>query len=124
MAETKTFNGNSEQIRIIAEQLVAAFSQNPPRHFMDKMDERIEEKLTSHQARFENRILRWLIAQFVAIAVAAFFLGGLWIQMAAVPATLSERGEWMNGRERWEQSVESWAEPQGFKPPRERRDVR
>lgn len=121
MPDSLNFDGNTEQIRAIVDQIFTSFANNPPRAFIEAIDARITERLAAHQSKVENRMMRWFIAQFIGIAIAAFFLGGLYMQMARIPTVLEARGDWMSNKDSWQQAINAWAEPQGFKPPAERK---
>lgn len=93
----------------------------------------IKDYIDTRDTAVEQRIKYWLIsavlAQVIALAPVVFFLGGIYSNANASlkmlenqQVELSQRGVWMQDRERWEQAMQIWAEDQGFKPPRYKRD--
>lgn len=81
----------------------------------------------------EQRIKLWIISailsQVVCLIPMIFFLGGIYSDGRASvellkeqKAELSDRGEWMKERERWEIIIETWARDEGFDPPMLRRN--
>lgn len=97
--------------------------------------EELKEYIDQRDAAVEQRIKYWLIsavlAQVVALLPVIFFLGGIYNNANASleiledqQAELRQRGVWMQDRERWEQAVQTWAESEGFQPPRYQRTPR
>lgn len=81
----------------------------------------------------ERRLKLWIIsavlAQVLTLMPVIFLLGGIYSDgRAAVKmleqqqSELAQRGRWMQDRERWEMTMEAWAQSEGFKPPRYRRN--
>lgn len=80
----------------------------------------------------ERRLKLWIVsavlAQVLTFLPVIFFLGGIYTDgRAAVQmlrdqrAELEQRGAWMQDRERWEMSIEVWAERNGYEPSRYKR---
>ena len=125
--------GNAEQVRAVAAQLADAFGQahhNMPeqlRQLEERIDAKIDNKIDAAVTKMKFWVISAVLTQIVAMSPVIFFLGGIYNTNSAAldmlrkqQVLLEKRGEWMSERERWEQSVELWAEPRGYQPPRYR----
>lgn len=97
------------------------------------MNESDKEFIRQLDEAVENRVKMWItraaLTQVVALLIPTFFLGGIYLQGKAAIDLLSQqqtelarRAGWMESRERWEMAMENWAGPQGFVPPRYKRE--
>ena len=126
-------DGNAEQVRAVATQLADAFAFNHPnmpeqlRQLEERIDAKIDTKIDAAVTKMKFWVISAVLTQIVAMLPVIFFLGGIYNTNATAldmlrkqQAVIEKRGEWMNQRERWEQSIEMWAEPKGYAPPRYR----
>ncbi len=102
---------------------------------MDNMElQSIKEYIDQRDSAVEQKIKLWIIssvlAQMLTLCPVIFFLGGIYqnanasLQMLSdQQKELAQRGRWMQDRERWEMTMEAWAEAQGFKPPKYNRNT-
>ena len=115
--------------------LESAFSEGP---MPDKDDIKADIRVADLKAfvverdnAVETRMKLWVIGatltQVLALVPVIFFLGGIYSKIDASldlqnqqQTELNKRGEWMQERQRWEDSVEMWAVPKGYVPPRYR----
>ena len=118
-------DGNAEQVRQVADQMAEAIlarlkSEIPT---LDKIEERIEEKiahaLTETEVKFNRRLIGAVFANAIPMIIAAFFMGGLWVKFSGVPQLLDGRGHWLRSTEVRVTALEAWAVRQGEyeKPP-------
>lgn len=127
------FDGNAEQVRVIAAQIAEAMSNRQAGLHDDiailkeELDRRIENKIDAAVTKMKFWVISAVLTQIVAMLPVIFFLGGIYTTNTAaldsirkLQTVLEQRGTWMSERERWEQSVEQWAGPKGFEPPRYR----
>lgn len=123
------FDGNAEQIRSIFEQVVDARMRTLPTspEFNQHVDKRIDERVDTAIAKLKLWLFGSLLANVACLLPIIFFLGGIYSTNSSAlqnlekqQAVIAARGDWMAERESWEQAVEIWAGPQGFRPPRER----
>ncbi len=86
-----------------------------------------EDKLTEERvmARLTKIILFQLLAALMPAAVVIWQLAGINANANASldllkhqQDELDKRAKWMQERQRWEDSVEMWAGPKGYIPPR------
>lgn len=128
---TVMLDGNAEQVRAISDQLAEAIERRrgglSPDDVIEKLNARIDEKVSAAETRLKYWVVVAVLTQLVAMLPIIFFLGGIYSTnntslsiLQRQQAMLEKRGQWMQQRERWEQSVESWATPKGFAPPRYR----
>ena len=128
-----SFDGNAEQVRAVATQLADAFGQNQGnvpdqlRLLEKRIDAKIDAKIDAAVTKMKFWVISAVLTQIVAMSPVIFFLGGIYNtnttaleMLRKQQALLEKRGDWMNERERWEQSMEMWAEPKGYQPPRYR----
>lgn len=127
------FDGNSAQVRRIVEQVISTFREQVPNkdEILSEVDKRIEDRVATAFLKFKLWLFGAAIANMIPMAIAAFYLGGIYYQNESALSDISESKEilagraiWMDERERWEQAVEAWASPQGFEPPRQRTPTR
>lgn len=127
------FDGNAEQVRIIAAQIASAMTERQGGLHDDieqlkrELDHRIDSKIDSAVTKMKFWVISAVLTQIVAMLPVIFFLGGIYTTNTAaldsirkLQAVLEQRGVWMNERERFEQSIEQWAVPKGYEPPRYR----
>lgn len=111
-------DGNAEQVRaiamVLAEQIEARLSE---RLSLDSIDERIDAKIAASEERQWGKVQKLALAQSVPVIIGAFFLGGIWVQLKDVPATLEGRGQWMGTVEERVGALERWARGQGYQKP-------
>ena len=130
-------DGNAEQVRAVATQLADAFAQNQMpasdqlRHLEERIDAKIDAKVDAAVVKMKFWVISAVMTQVVAMLPIIFFLGGIYNtnntaleMLRKQQGLLEKRGEWMNQRDRWEQSIEQWAEPKGYQPPRYRESAR
>lgn len=116
------FEGNNDMPAATATQ--RAIEMQEMREFVIEQDKLTEERIMA-------RLTRLILVQ--VLGIAGPILIAVW-QLSAINATgaasldllksqqaeLARRGKWMQERERWEDSVEMWARPKGYAPPRYR----
>ena len=97
------------------------------RQLEERIDAKIDNKIDAAVTKMKFWVISAVLTQIVAMSPVIFFLGGIYNTNSAAldmlrkqQVLLEKRGEWMSERERWEQSVELWAEPRGYQPPRYR----
>lgn len=97
----------------------------------DELKEYIDQRDNAVEARIKLWIFGAILANVLGMVPVIFFLGGIYADgrtavelLEAQQAELTQRGVWMQDRERWEMSVEMWARDQGYEPPRYSRDPR
>ncbi len=102
---------------------------------MDNMElQSIKEYIDQRDSAVEQKIKLWIIssvlAQIITLCPIIFFLGGIYQSanasfelMKSTQVEMEARGRWMQDRERWEMAMESWAETNGFKPPKYNRNT-
>lgn len=127
------FDGNAEQTRLIIGQAVEAmmikkggFSEEIAALKSD-IERDLQVQVDATVTKMKFWVVSAVLTQLVAMLPVIFFLGGIYSTNAdaletikKTQAVLEQRGAWMNERERWEQSMEQWAGPKGFQPPRYR----
>lgn len=102
---------------------------------MSQIGEELKEYIDQRDSAVEQRIKLWIftaiLANVLTLVPVIFFLGGIYADgrtavklLETQQSELAQRGIWMQDRERWELSVELWAEDKGFKPPRYKRGDR
>ena len=91
------------------------------------LHKQIDTKIDAAVTKMKFWVISAVLTQIAAMLPVIFFLGGIYSTNAAAldilekqQSVLEQRGAWMNEREKWEQSVEGWAGPKGFVPPRYR----
>lgn len=119
-------DGNKAQVRMIAEQLAAAFGRgvDEERHLLAEVDLRIKTQVDAAVDRVKLWVLGSVVTQLIGLVPVIFFLGGIYSTNTATLDLIKEqqvamknRGEWMNELERRQTSVEQWAKPKGYEPP-------
>ena len=133
MPESERFDGNVEQVRVIAAQIAEAMSirqgglHDDIEKLKEQLDHRIDSKIDAAVTKMKFWVISAVLTQIVAMLPVIFFLGGIYTTNTAaldsirkVQTVLEKRGTWMSERERFEQAVEQWAEPKGYVPPRYR----
>ena len=131
------FDGNVEQIRSIIGQSVEATLMHRGGIHEDleslkaEIDRQMDAKIDAAVTKMKFWVISAVLTQIAAMLPVIFFLGGIYSTNAAALSILEKqqgelerRGAWMNEREKWEQSVEGWAGPKGFVPPRYRNTAR
>ena len=133
MTEHERFDGNAEQVRLIAAQIAEAMSNRQGglhddiEQLKKELDHRIDSKIDAAVTKMKFWVISAVLTQIVAMLQVIFFLGGIYTTNTAaldsirkLQAVLEQRGVWMSERERFEQAVEQWAVPKGYVPPRYR----
>lgn len=133
MESLMSLDGNAEQVRAIATHLADAFgkTQHEMPEQLKQLEHRLEEKIDAEMQSVLTKMKFWIVSavltQVLALSPIVFFLGGIYNTNNAAlellqkqQSVLDKRGEWISERERWEQSVEMWAGPKGYQPPRYR----
>ena len=128
-----SLDGNAEQVRAVATQLADAFGQahnNMPEQLRQlelRIDAKIDDKVDSAVAKMKFWVVSAVLTQVLAMIPVIFFLGGIYstnsdalAMLQKLQVVIEKRGNWMNERVQWEQSMETWAEPKGYVPPRYR----
>ena len=128
-----SFDGNAEQVRAVATQLADAFGQNQNnvpeqlRQLEARIDAKIDSKIDAAVTKMKFWVISAVLTQIVAMSPVIFFLGGIYNTnntaldlLRKQQSVIEKRGDWMNEREKWEQSMELWAGPKGYQPPRYR----
>ena len=128
-----SFDGNAEQVRAVATQLADAFGQNQNnvpeqlRQLEARIDAKIDSKIDAAVTKMKFWVISAVLTQIVAMSPVIFFLGGIYNTnntaldlLRKQQSVIEKRGDWMNEREKWEQSMELWAGPKGYEPPRYR----
>lgn len=89
----------------------------------DKDFIRAEDMAVYH--RIKVWIFSAMLTNLIAIIPIIFFLGGIYSDgraavrmLAKQDLELNQRARWMQRREAFEMSMELWAKPQGYVPPR------
>ena len=129
------FDGNAAQVRLIAAQIAGAMEEARDggswRQDIEKLKKDLEHdidtKIDSAVTRMKFWVISAVLTQVVALLPVIFFLGGIYNSnnqaldlMRKQQSMLEQRGVWMSERERWEQSIETWAEPKGYVRPQYR----
>lgn len=120
-----TFDGNAEQVRVIAEQLAKSFADKQPRpHHDDTFIAWLEKKVKEQMRLWAFGVI---IAYFIPLVFIAYTLGQMSNTFTSAIAKIDEqslvlasRGNWMAQQEAWQASVQSWMENdpnRPFKPP-------
>ncbi len=95
---------------------------------LEELEANLKDYIDNRDAATEQKIKLWVMGAVLAqIAVwipVVFFIGGIYQsvlasneQVKVSQKELATYAVWMNDREKWEQAIEQWAEPKGFKPP-------
>jgi hypothetical protein len=129
------FDGNAEQVRLIAAQVAEAMElsrgggwKREITSLKEDLERDIDVKIDSAVTRMKFWVISAVLAQVVPLVPIIFLLGGIYATnnaalelMKKQQEVLESYGARMNERDIWQQGVEQWAGPKGFVPPRERR---